>query len=87
MVTLSAEKAELIQILPIPYGGAGPRFPWAIEVMWSSSPLSASVSLGNVLKQKSLQDESLERLGRGWDPENWPGRGELNHGLQLNLCK
>lgn len=37
--------------------------------MWSSSPLSVTVSLGNVLKQRNLEDELPGKLEKGWDPK------------------
>lgn len=40
-----------------------------IEVMWSSSPVSVTVSLGNVLKQGNLEDKLPRELGKGWDPD------------------
>lgn len=43
--------------------------------MWSSSPLSVTVSLGDVLKQKNLEDELPGKLEKGRDPETSPGGG------------
>lgn len=57
--------------------------------MWSSSPVSVTVSLSNVLKQGNLEDKLPRELGKCWDPDPHWAEGALashSHTAPGSLC-